>query len=130
MRSIVHSVQQVSSVMNEIAAASREQEVGIEQINQAVSEMDTVTQQNAALVEEAAAATDSLREMAAHLSTTVSVFNLGAVPAAAAAAGPARAKANAKPPLRLVAEKLPTAGKPAAGRKGRAPAELAEWESF
>jgi len=77
MSEIVVSVKRVTDIMGEISVASHEQENGIEQINQAVSEMDAVTQQNAALVEEAAAAAQSLKEQSAHLAETVSVFNLG-----------------------------------------------------
>jgi uncharacterized phage infection (PIP) family protein YhgE len=62
--------------MGEITAASQEQTSGIEQINQAITQMDQVTQQNAALVEEAAAAAGSLQEQAANLSQVVSVFKL------------------------------------------------------
>ena len=77
MSEIVVSVKRVTDIMGEISTASHEQENGIEQINQAVSEMDAVTQQNAALVEEAAAAAQSLKEQSARLAETVSVFNLG-----------------------------------------------------
>ena len=76
MTEVVASIQRVTDIMGEITVASREQEVGIEQINQAVTEMDTVTQQNAALVEEAAAATGALEQQAAHLAQVVSVFKL------------------------------------------------------
>jgi len=76
MAEIVHSVARVTDIMGEITMASREQETGIEQINGAVSEMDTVTQQNAALVEEAAAAAQSLQEQSARLAEAVSVFRL------------------------------------------------------
>ncbi len=76
MDEIVTSVARVTDIMGEITMASREQETGIEQINQAVSEMDTVTQQNAALVEEAAAAAQSLQEQASSLAEVVSVFKL------------------------------------------------------
>ena len=62
--------------MVEISSAGHEQSAGIEQINQAVTEMDTVTQQNAALVEEAAAATGALEQQAAQLAEVVSVFKL------------------------------------------------------
>jgi methyl-accepting chemotaxis protein len=62
--------------MAEITAASHEQEAGIEQINQAIGEMDAVTQQNAALVEEAAAAAQSLQEQSSQLEQTVSAFRL------------------------------------------------------
>ncbi|QOY94176.1 MCP four helix bundle domain-containing protein [Massilia sp. UMI-21] len=76
MDEIVTSVARVTDIMGEITMASREQETGIGQINQAVSEMDTVTQQNAALVEEAAAAAQSLQEQAIGLADVVSVFRL------------------------------------------------------
>ncbi|MES2102520.1 MAG: methyl-accepting chemotaxis protein [Pseudomonadota bacterium] len=74
MVEVVESVKRVSDVLIEITAASREQNDGIEQINQAVSNMDNVTQQNAALVEQAAAAAESLKEQAQHLTEVVSVF--------------------------------------------------------
>ena len=76
MDEIVTSVLRVTDIMGEITMASREQEMGIGQINQAVSEMDTVTQQNAALVEEAAAAAQSLQEQSVRLADVVSVFRL------------------------------------------------------
>ena len=76
MEEIVASVKRVTDIMGEITSAGQEQETGIEQINQAISEMDTVTQQNAALVEEAAAAAASLQEQAAGLAQIVSVFKL------------------------------------------------------
>ena len=77
MQEIVDSVKRVTDIMSEITAASVEQNDGIEQINQAITQMDEVTQQNAALVEEAAAAAQSLQDQAANLSQVVSVFNLG-----------------------------------------------------
>ncbi|NHZ32296.1 methyl-accepting chemotaxis protein [Massilia rubra] len=86
MSEIVASVQRVTDIMAEISAASVEQEAGIEQINQAIGEMDTVTQQNAALVEEAAAAAEALQEQTAGLAAVVGVFTLTAPPAAAHAA--------------------------------------------
>jgi methyl-accepting chemotaxis protein len=75
---IVHSVRQVNDIMAEISTASIEQEQGIAQINQAITEMDTVTQQNAALVEEAAAAAQSLQAQSSGLVEVVSVFKLAA----------------------------------------------------
>ena len=77
MTEIVHSVHRVTDIMTEINAATREQVEGIEQVNQAVSQMDQVTQQNAALVEEAAAATESMQDQARKLVQVVSVFNTG-----------------------------------------------------
>ena len=89
MDEIVVSVKRVTDIMGEITVASHEQENGIEQINQAVSEMDAVTQQNAALVEEAAAAAQSLKEQSARLAETVSVFKLDTGLRTAGAARPA-----------------------------------------
>ena len=74
MDEVVSSVQQVSSMMGNIATAGLEQESGIEQINQAIGAMDGVTQQNAALVEQAAAVAASLQEQSAQLLRVVSVF--------------------------------------------------------
>jgi methyl-accepting chemotaxis protein len=76
MSEVVDSVKRVTDIMAEITAASHEQSTGIEQVNQAVGQMDQVTQQNAALVEEAAAAADSLKDQAANLAQVVSVFKL------------------------------------------------------
>ncbi|WP_229487426.1 methyl-accepting chemotaxis protein [Pseudoduganella lutea] len=87
MGEIVHSVQQVADLVAQIANASDEQSKGIGQVNGAITEMDDVTQQNAALVEEAAAAAESLRMQAAALEQVVGTFKLDASAAAAAAAG-------------------------------------------
>jgi methyl-accepting chemotaxis protein len=76
MDEIVQSVQHVTNIMAEISSASQEQTMGIDQINQAVAQMDQVTQQNAALVEEAAAASEAMQEQAARLAEVVSVFKL------------------------------------------------------
>jgi len=76
MEEVVASVRQVARIMADISAASREQSVGIEQVCLAVNQMDEVTQQNAALVEEAAAAAESLEEQANSLARAVSVFHV------------------------------------------------------
>ncbi|EGF33153.1 methyl-accepting chemotaxis protein [Oxalobacteraceae bacterium IMCC9480] len=76
MRDIIASVDRVSSIMNEIALASREQSAGIGQVNDAVTQMDEVTQQNAALVEQAAAAAGSLQEQTLKVVQTLTVFKL------------------------------------------------------
>jgi len=76
MGEIVQSVRRVADIMGEITAASAEQSTGIEQIHLAISQMDQVTQQNAALVEEAASAAQSLQDSAAGLAERVSVFKL------------------------------------------------------
>jgi methyl-accepting chemotaxis protein len=76
MREVVDSIKRVTDIMGEISAASQEQTDGIGQVQLAISQMDQTTQQNAALVEEAAAASESLREQAAKLARTVAVFRL------------------------------------------------------
>jgi methyl-accepting chemotaxis protein len=77
MQDIVASVRQVSGLVAEIAAASEEQSAGIEQVNTAISQMDQVVQHNAALVEEAAAVTASMKEQAQALLEAVGRFDLG-----------------------------------------------------
>jgi methyl-accepting chemotaxis protein len=78
MEEIVSSVKKVSDLIAEIAAASQEQSSGIDQVNTAVTQMDQVVQQNASLVEEATAATESMKNQAAVLLRMVSKFRLGA----------------------------------------------------
>ena len=76
MGEIVTSVKHVADIMGEITAASQEQSTGIEEVNRAITQMDEITQQNAALVEQAAAAAESLQEQADLLAKAVSVFKL------------------------------------------------------
>ncbi|WP_241013297.1 methyl-accepting chemotaxis protein, partial [Burkholderia sp. Tr-20355] len=76
MSDVIGAVQRVTDIMGEIAAASEEQSGGIDQVARAVAQMDEVTQQNAALVEEAAAAAQSLDEQAGRLRETAAVFQL------------------------------------------------------
>ena len=110
MTEIIGAVQRVTNIMGEIAAASEEQSNGIDQVARAVTQMDQVTQQNAALVEEAAAAAQSLEDQAGKLRTAVAVFQLagGDFGAPAALAGRRSAikravrKAPAAAPARAV----------------------------
>ncbi|MBB5943650.1 methyl-accepting chemotaxis protein [Xanthomonas sp. 3307] len=108
MHEIVASVQRVTDIMGEIAAASQEQSAGIEQVNQTVTQMDETTQQNAALVEEATAAARSMEDQAGQLSQAVAVFKIDA--SSSHAGQPAIASA-ASAPVRAVAR---SAAKPAA----------------
>jgi len=78
MSEIVGSVQRVSDIIGEITAAAGEQSDGIGQVNTAVNQLDQMTQQNAALVEESAAAAESLKDQASRLAQVVAVFRLGA----------------------------------------------------
>ena len=79
MQEVVESIKRVTDIMGEISSASAEQTSGIEQVQQAVAQIDETTQQNAALVEEAAAASESLREQAGKLTQVVSVFKLNSM---------------------------------------------------
>jgi methyl-accepting chemotaxis protein len=102
MDEIVASVRRVTDIMSEITAASAEQEAGISQINVAITQMDNVTQQNAALVEEAAAAAGSLQDQAAGLAEIVSIFKLDAAHVVhAAKAQPAARVTASKPQARV-----------------------------
>jgi len=111
MQEIVGSVQRVSGIIGEISASAAEERDNIEQIGQAVRHLDQMTQQNAALVEQSAAAAQSLHEQASNLTRAVSQFKLGDsaayshAPQGAAyggvAAAPARSVANERKPLRL-----------------------------
>ena len=76
MRHVVEGIARVSAYMHDISAATQEQNTGIAQVNQAIIGMDDVTQQNAALVEQAAAAAQSMQEQARQLSELVSLFRL------------------------------------------------------
>jgi methyl-accepting chemotaxis protein len=118
MGAIVDSVRRVADILGEITAASQEQSAGIEQINQAITQMDDVTQQNAALVEEAAAASQSMQDQAARLAEAVAVFRLEGG-AAAPAPAPVRVAA---PAARL--------DKPAPKAPAQAAPAASDWEEF
>jgi len=77
MTEVVASIRRVTDIVGEISAASHEQSLGVAQVGEAVTQMDQVTQQNAALVEEMAAAASSLQNQAEDLVHVVSVFRLG-----------------------------------------------------
>jgi methyl-accepting chemotaxis protein len=76
MQDILHQVQQVSTLVGEIGTATAEQSEGIAQVNTTVGQLDQATQQNAALVEESAAAADSLQQQAGTLVAAVGRFRL------------------------------------------------------
>ena len=127
MDDIVQQVKRVTDLMAEISAASVEQTQGISQVGDAVNQLDQVTQQNAALVEESAAAADSLSQQAAKLAETVAVFNLSAH-LRSGAPGLARAPV-AKPVSQPPTKKSPR--QPVTQVAPRAPQTEAEnWESF
>ncbi|WP_140629570.1 methyl-accepting chemotaxis protein [Methylibium rhizosphaerae] len=92
MQEIVHSVRRVNDLMGEISSAATEQRDGIGQVNQAVNHLDEMTQQNAALVEQSAAAAAAMSEQARRLAEVVSVFNVGAASASRGAGYRGRAR--------------------------------------
>jgi methyl-accepting chemotaxis protein len=127
MREVVESIKRVTDIMGEISAASQEQNEGIGQVQVAISQMDQTTQQNAALVEEAAAASESLREQAAKLSQTVAVFRLdGAQGRAAPAALPKPVAVPLKKPVR--ASKTPA--EPLRVKRLASAGSGDDWEEF
>ena len=129
MQEIVESVKRVTDIMAEIAAASSEQTAGIEQINLAIAQMDQATQQNASLVEQAAAASEAMQEQAGNLSHLVGVFKLSGSRAVTVASAPQTAPAPV-PATRRIA----MAASDAAPRARRVPKVHAvaggEWDEF
>jgi methyl-accepting chemotaxis protein len=129
MNEIVTSITRVTDIMSEITSASVEQSAGIEQVNTAIVQMDQVTQQNAALVEEAAAAAESMQDQAAQLSQVVSVFKLLAS-AQASAPRPAAPRKPSVPKAVVASVKAPAAARPALKKPVKETVGGDEWEAF
>ncbi len=140
---VVISARRVADLMGEIAAASEEQHTGIEQVNRAVAQMDEVTQQNAALVEEASAAAQSMAAQSNGLREVVTVFRLGAQAESAAPSAvgaPVRSARTVRPsaPLRRPAPARAKPAQPAPVHQAAnapspaaaASSETADWETF
>ena len=130
MDQVVSSVRKVTEIMAEIANASVEQSSGIEQVNIAITQMDEVTQQNAALVEEAAAAAESLQDQASTLAQTVAMFRLGGDEDDAGGFAAPAARASAKVsrlPARTARQER---GAPVPKVKRAASSSSDEWEEF
>ena len=148
MTEVVNSIRRVTAIMGEISAASNEQSLGVSQVGEAVTQMDQVTQQNAALVEEMAAAASSLNSQAHELVQTVAIFKLPGAQGSgfvmrSAAAGSARAPFAASQPrptsrapapkARLAAPARKAVGPsspPQLTAKAAAPASDDSWETF
>ena len=139
MTEIVTSIARVTDIMGEISAASTEQSTGVGQIGEAIAQMDQATQQNAALVEESAAAAESLRDQAQQLVRVVSVFVLDDAARVAAATTPRPAaivKARAATSVRTAAPGMRARAFAAASAVVPAAAPVAvaagahDWESF
>jgi methyl-accepting chemotaxis protein len=118
MNEIVASVQRVSDIIGEITAASAEQSTGIGQVSSAVTELDRMTQQNAALVEQSAAAAESLKEQALRLNEVVGAFRLSGPSRA-----PETARARPEPPKAAPTPSLSTAAYRGEERRGPARAK-------
>ena len=147
MTEVVSSIKRVTDIMGEISAASHEQAMGVAQVGEAVSQMDQATQQNAALVEEMAAAASSLKSQAQELVQTVAAFKLDGMAQGPSMAPrlvavrspqassmtynaperrslPASKKPAARPnPPKLVAQSVAKAAPPSKGADG-------DWETF
>ncbi|MFZ6769231.1 methyl-accepting chemotaxis protein [Undibacterium sp. Di26W] len=133
MDEIVVSIKSVADIMAEITSASAEQRDGINQVSQAISKMDEATQQNAALVEQAAAAASSMRDQASNLNHAVSIFKLDVKDNAAAkpaTIAPAKAVAKENPLAKRPAVKSLPASKPEKTIKKAPSAAQDDWEEF
>ena len=127
LQRIVGRVAEIDGLVSEIAASAQEQAVGLAQVNTAVNQMDQVTQQNAAMVEESTAASHSLSQEAMGLADSVARFNLGA-PASVARKAPVPPAARRAP--RPVVQMRNTGSGSAAVRRPELVAEDAGWEEF
>jgi methyl-accepting chemotaxis protein-1 (serine sensor receptor) len=132
MSEVTQAVARVTDIMAEIAAASTEQSRGIEQVNLAITQMDNVTQQNAALVEEAAAASRSMEDQGQQLSEAVAFFQVAGnggsavtTPASAAALATVRASAAVPAPRREMPRRESTAAPGKRATRATAPAPVA-----
>ena len=133
---IVDSVKKVTDIVAEIAAASQEQSAGIDQVNHAVMQMDEMTQQNAALVEEAAAAARAMHEQAGELTRQVGFFQLNQDKDAVAAAESAAARmhktvaAEAEAVFAAVRSAAPAPARPARTSADAASSAAGVWKEF
>ena len=144
MAEVVSSIRRVTDIMGEISAASNEQSLGVAQVGEAVTQMDQATQQNAALVEEMAAAASSLKSQASELVQAVAFFKLSgqgatahSMPRTAVRAPAAQAKPFKGAERRSIAAPKPPAPKPApaaaAPKTQSKPAPAGgddDWETF
>jgi methyl-accepting chemotaxis protein len=148
MTEVVNSIRRVTDIVAEISAASNEQSLGVSQVGEAVSQMDQATQQNAALVEEMAAAAGGLRTQAQDLVQTVSVFKLGTIDSQQAGTSSPGAQLRSPPPKisqvksspratmvtrKAAAPASPAISLPKPASKPAAPADASsdgDWETF
>jgi methyl-accepting chemotaxis protein len=125
LKEIVESIKRVSDIVADIAAASTEQATGLDQVNKALVQMDTVTQQNSALVEENAATAKTLEQQAANMDERVSLFRIERRSPTATAAAPVIAQVKPAPRTSPTAAFVPAPKQLARGPVGRMQAGLA-----
>jgi len=146
MNDIVGSIKRVTDIMGEISSASTEQSAGVAQVGEAITQMDKATQQNAALVEESAAAAESLKGQASRLLSSVAVFKLSKAEAfdspapyaqSAAAIAPGfgrrgldRAKHAARPAFKAKQSIAPATASEAGPHASAAKSGTDDWASF
>jgi methyl-accepting chemotaxis protein len=136
MIEVVNSVQRVTDIMSEISAASHEQSQGIEEVNKAITQMDETTQQNAALVEQAAAAAQAMQDQAHHLESLVNKFQLDGVEQQYQAPSLAPVTASKPAPRRVQVSALPAKKAISAARNNvqkqaqQKTQNESEWEEF
>jgi len=139
LQEIVTGVNRITDVMSEITAASHEQQSGIEQVNQAIIQMDQVTQQNAALVEQAAAASAAMQDQARNLANVVSMFKLDASQTIVGTSSPTLSHTSAHTLRAAPAKAVPRVAsqrqaqplkKITSTTKRAATKESADWEEF
>jgi methyl-accepting chemotaxis protein len=124
---IVSKVAEIDALISEIALSSQEQATGLNEVNSAVNQMDQITQQNAAMVEQSTAAAANLRSEATGLADLVARFRTGAAPAGRPVAADPRRHAPARNPVRAAQAKVAAY---AGGGAAPAPAASSDWEEF
>jgi methyl-accepting chemotaxis protein len=136
LQQIVGAVKKVTDIVAEIAAASQEQSAGIDQVNRAVMQLDELTQQNAALVEEASAASQSMAEQARTLNESMARYRVAgggsarANPPATRSAAPPKAERRASPNRPWTSKAKAAAAPARAGAASAAAASEADWSEF
>ncbi|CAD0351528.1 methyl-accepting chemotaxis protein [Xanthomonas sp. WHRI 8391] len=130
MSDIVASVQRVTDIMGEIAAASQEQSSGIEQVNRTITQMDEATQQNAALVEEATAAARTMEEQAGQLALTVARFTLETTPGIAVVAPTKKSASAAAKRATATATRAPASPRRSSSTPAATAGNDSQWQDF
>ena len=130
MEEIVAAIRRVTDIMGEISSASDEQSAGVSQVGEAITQMDQVTQQNAALVEESAAAADSLKQQARQLVDAVAVFKIEGAPALTGMVAPSPAQVSVVPAAPVAVAAKPAPAYAGAERRGLGRATNVKRPSF